>query len=204
MELKEMGEIVRDFIQTAEGKKVTAQRATAKLAERKAWVQELQRLDAQAAREQPVLDAAVEEQRTQLLAAWAAYREAQAQHGQALSNSLGISTRFSQERAVLEAKLRETASPEIDAALDTLNANLHAMRTRGPEAHVIDTGEYDYVHGRPQTMLLSNHTELRAGIEAVREAIAQAERLKLEALTPEAVAARLTAITNGVREAEPR
>lgn len=197
MNMQEMTAIVKDFLATPQGRELTSSQRAARHLERTRLVKQLADIQTRADRELPRLGEAVAKAEQALRDARAKMRAAEVQYGNALGESLGMSSGLSHECAVIERRLRDSAPAEINTTLDALQADLDRMRKQRPSSDVREDG-YDFVAGKPRLAVRSNREAHSARMEALRQALKDVEALKLMALDGKELAAKLEAIMAGI------
>ncbi|MDO8616085.1 MAG: hypothetical protein Q7T33_10200 [Dehalococcoidia bacterium] len=108
-----------------------------------------------------------------------------------------LRARFARERDALNAELEAAADPMIDAFLGELSGLFERVRRTPIE---VSGGVLDRLTER-RSPITGNGPAIAARLAAINEARLQAEALKLEALTPAVVTAKLAALRESIEKA---
>jgi hypothetical protein len=103
------------------------------------------------------------------------------------------------EAQTIEAQLRESADPRLALFIEKLQGEIDALRVQGPT--VYQSGPHPLTDARKT---FSNYPTLLLRLDALRQAIAAVEAMKLEALDGEAIETRLDALRAALPEIEVR
>ncbi|MBI4498194.1 MAG: hypothetical protein HY689_09875 [Chloroflexi bacterium] len=186
------------FFQSDAARELERQYQEEHLAERRALVGEVERLEAAWGNERARLDGEVKRTKNSLEEVREALRKAEEEHARAVGTLRSAS--FGHDHALqrLERKLREGAPEVLDDFLkelrDLADETRRAIQSEEPVHSLVPWNE------KPG---LSNAPSVRARLEAIRRALDEAEALKLAALAPDELAAHLDALRRGLPEIGP-
>jgi hypothetical protein len=192
MTLSNLTELPAWFLQTKPGQQIVTEITQQTLEQRRALVAEIAEIRAAAVRESRRLAEEFDKAEGRVREAKATLREAEKAYGQALQAKLGYSHQVSGEIARREQKLRDTADPAIETFLSELQQREEDI-CRGVLT-VEMAGKRNIVTDKRQPVVYSNAPSSTAALQALREARAAAQALKLEPFTAQEVQNRLAAL----------
>lgn len=166
------------YLDTESGRTALAEANAAHLAERQKLREEVERIRTDAEKRIPKLEAAMREARARALESAEKHRkslqalaEAEAAHRTAAQGS-------ERRIAQLEAELRRSADPLIDAFIEQLHEEHQNLRDRIDV--VLERAEYGKPDRSGRRNRVSNKSDIDARLVGIIDAIRAAERLRLE------------------------
>ena len=179
------------LLKTRLGKELQAEAAAEIETDRAAMAAEIERLQTEAAETLPALNEAAAAAKAEFEAGAKIQAKLRAEFGDAERRAQGARLSLDHQISNLQAQLRISADPSIDVLIAALQDLWETARHVRPD--VTEYGEKDARGLRPRT---TNMPSIVGRMDAIREAILEAEALKLR--TGVDVAARLDQIRDGV------
>lgn len=167
--------LLERIMQSSVGKKIQREEDDLISSQRESLVAQLADLEAEELKGAPKLQAAVEKAREARDKAKLALRGAEQQLQTAISASSRASGHFSQQRSDIERELWNTADPAIDEFVERLGDLLRQGRSWFQSwTETVQTA------GGTKLVNRGNSLQVNARLAGIREAISQAEALKLK------------------------
>ena len=171
------------------GKQLESDVAKQTLEKRKAAVSEIQKITAGETKVLPGLLQAREKAEADVKAAEEALLEARKAYGNAHGAVWNVTVRADNRRNQQEQILRGSYPPELDKFKSEMDELLRLTRSKGIDHR--DHGHRSIVASKWKPKVYSDSEAVLARLAHIRAAIAEAEGMKLEALSVEEVAKRL-------------
>ena len=174
------------------GKQLESDFAKQTLAKRRTAVSEIKKITAEEIKVLPGLLQVRERAKDGVEAAQEAVQKAKEAYDRAHGAVLNVTVPATARRNEQEQILRGCYSEEIDKFKEEIDELLRLTRLKG--LHTSEFYSRDIISWKKKPTIYSNRESVHQRIDYLRDAIAQAEQMKLEALEPEKLTARLKEI----------